>query len=277
MDLEQLRTFLEVNRTRHFRIAGEELFITQSAVSARIKKLEDALGTELFERQSRDIKLTPEGHRLLRHAETIVAIWRRARQDVALAEEAKVQLAVGGQSSLWDIVLQDWIHDLHRHIPRLALVAEVQSHDSLLRRLLDGALDLMFVYEPPQLEEVLLREICAVPVIMVSSKPDLSLEQALAEDYIMVDWGHSFALQHARAFPDAPAPARRMNQSRLALAFIQSCGGTAYIPEQMVLEALDDGRLHRVADTPPMTRYAYAAYIRRSARTELIEQVLDYF
>ncbi|MFC1681964.1 LysR family transcriptional regulator [Pseudomonadota bacterium] len=59
MDIETFRTLLEVNRTRHFGKAAEELFITQSAVSARIKKLEENLGVTLLDRSRRDIHPTP--------------------------------------------------------------------------------------------------------------------------------------------------------------------------------------------------------------------------
>ncbi len=45
----------------------------------------------------------------------------------------------------------------------------------------------------------------------------------------------------------------------------------------MVIEQLEQGVLHRVADAPVMTRYAYGVYPRRSGRLELIEQVLRYF
>lgn len=278
MDIEHLRTLLALNRTRHFRLTGEELFITQSAVSARLKKLEEEFNVALFERSSRDIQPTPEGYRLLRHAETIIAIYRRALHDVALAEDARVQLAIGGVSSLWDILLQDWTHDLYRSVPRLALLTESHGHDLLLRRLLDGALDLIFLYEPPQLEEIVPVEVAAIPLIMVSSEPGRSAEQALADDaYVMVDWGHSFALQHARAFPDATPAYLRMNQPRSALAFLLACGGSAYLAEQTVLEAIDDGQLHRVDDAPVITRHAHAVYGRRSTRAELIGQVLGYF
>ena len=225
MDIEQLRTLIEVNRTRHFRKAAESLSITQSAVSARIKKLEEELDVTLFDRRTRDVQLTPQGHRMLRHAEAIVAIWRRARQDVALPDDAGVQLAVGGLFSLWDILLQRWLSYLQHHIPHLALVAESHDHDFLIRRLLDGALDLVFVYEPPQLEELTITEIAVVPLVMVSSTAELHVVEALAEHYIMVDWGDSYALQHARLFPDAPVPRQRMNQARLALQHILSCGG----------------------------------------------------
>ena len=276
MDIEQLRTLLEVNRNRHFRMAAEALFVTQSAVSARIKKLEEELGVSLFERQTRNIQTTPEGNRLLRHAESIMAIWRRARQDVALAEDSGVQLAVGGLFSLWDIFLQDWISALRNNIPRLSLLAESHDHDYLVRRLLDGALDIIFVYEPPQLEELLIREIATVTLIMVSTEPDLSATQALAKNYIMVDWGYSYALQHTRQFPDAPAPAQRMNQARMALNFIMACGGTAYLAEQTVTGYLAERRLYRVAEAPPIIRRAYAVYHRHSDRHDLIANALDY-
>ncbi|MGH8579235.1 MAG: LysR family transcriptional regulator [Gammaproteobacteria bacterium] len=48
MDTEVLKTFLEVNRTRHFGKAAGNLFITQSAVSARVRQLEEAVGVALF-------------------------------------------------------------------------------------------------------------------------------------------------------------------------------------------------------------------------------------
>lgn len=71
MDTEHLRTFLEVARTRHFGKAAENLFVTQSAVSARIKLLESTLGTELFTRKRNNLQLTAQGKRLLSHAENI--------------------------------------------------------------------------------------------------------------------------------------------------------------------------------------------------------------
>ncbi|MDH3691656.1 MAG: LysR family transcriptional regulator, partial [Gammaproteobacteria bacterium] len=200
MDIETFRTLLEVNRTRHFGKAAVELFITQSAVSARIKKLEQTLGVSLFDRQRRDIHPTPEGQRLLRHAESMLALWRKARQDVALAEQAQTQLAVGGIVSLWDVRLEKWAHRVHNALPELALILEAYGHDRLMRRMIDGALDTVFVYEPPQLEEFLIDQIADISLIMVSSTLNQTAEEALT-DYIMVDWGQMHALQHARHFP----------------------------------------------------------------------------
>ncbi|MDQ4425686.1 LysR family transcriptional regulator, partial [Thalassolituus sp.] len=51
MDTDLLKTFMEVSRTRHFGRAAENLYLTQSAVSFRIRQLEGLLGVELFSRQ----------------------------------------------------------------------------------------------------------------------------------------------------------------------------------------------------------------------------------
>ncbi len=94
MDLELLRTFLEIARTRHFGQAAEALHVTQAAVSARIKHLESLLGVQLFDRARRDIRLTPEGNRLIRYGNLLLSEWRKARQDVT-AGGALRQLSVG--------------------------------------------------------------------------------------------------------------------------------------------------------------------------------------
>ena len=94
MDLELLRTFLEVERLRHFGHAAEALHLTQAAVSSRIKRLEAILGVPVFDRARRDIRLTPAGVRLVRYSERLIAHWRKARQDVS-AGGAEAQLAIG--------------------------------------------------------------------------------------------------------------------------------------------------------------------------------------
>ncbi len=61
MDTELLKTFLEVSRTRHFGRAAEALYLTQSAVSFRIRQLENQLGVNLFTRHRNNIRLTSAG------------------------------------------------------------------------------------------------------------------------------------------------------------------------------------------------------------------------
>jgi DNA-binding transcriptional LysR family regulator len=276
MDIDLLKTFLEVYRTRHFGRTAENLYLTQSAVSARVRLLEDTLGAPLFTRTRNDIQLTAAGTRLLKYADTILNAWNRVRQDSALGEEDKISLAIGGGYSLWDILLQDLTHRLYRALPRVVLQAEAHGPEVLIRRLLDRALDIAFMFEPSPMVELEVREIALIKLIMVADRSNLQAREAVGNGYIMTDWGTSFAVAHVRHFPEIPPPAIRMGLGRMALAFLLHNGGATYLAEQMVDEYLLSGRLHRVEDAPVIDRRVYAVYPLASERKALLEQVLSF-
>lgn len=276
MDLELLRTFLEVNRTRHFGEAAGHLHLTQAAVSARIKQLESILGVKLFDRVRRDIQLTPEGHRLLRYADLLLSGWRKARQDVSAGGAAE-QLAIGGSVRLWDVALQEWFVSVRRAMPEVAMIAECHTPDLLTRRLLDGLLDVAFMLEPAQLEVLHVRKVALVQLVLVSSEADIDSEAALNGEYLMVDWGLAHAVEHRRLFPDAPEPHIRVGQAGIALTHLLSIGGSAYLPARMVADEITAGRLHIVQDAPTIDRIACAVYPVRSAKAALIKEALSLF
>lgn len=76
---------LEVSRTRHFGRAAESLYLTQSAVSFRIRQLENQLGANLFTRHRNNIRLTPAGERLVPYAEMLLNTWRLAKRSHTFA------------------------------------------------------------------------------------------------------------------------------------------------------------------------------------------------
>ena len=84
MDTELLKTFLEVQKTRHFGKAADNLYLTQSAVSFRIRQLEQSLGVTLFNRYRNNIQLTSAGEMLLPHAQAVLNAISSAKQQIAL-------------------------------------------------------------------------------------------------------------------------------------------------------------------------------------------------
>jgi DNA-binding transcriptional LysR family regulator len=88
MDLRQLECFAAVARQRNFTRAAEDLYLTQSAVSQQVRRLEGQLGLDLLRRTSRGVELTVAGAELLPRAEAILA-------DVARARAAMDELASG--------------------------------------------------------------------------------------------------------------------------------------------------------------------------------------
>ncbi len=100
MDTELLKTFLEVSRTRHFGRAAESLYLTQSAVSFRIRQLENQLGVNLFTRHRNNIRLTAAGEKLLPYAETLMSTWQAARKEVAHTSRHN-EFSIGASASSW--------------------------------------------------------------------------------------------------------------------------------------------------------------------------------
>lgn len=275
MDIALLKTFLEVVKRRHFGKAAETLCITQSAVSARIKLLESQLGLRLFVRQPKDIQLTPAGNRLLRHAETIVRGWERARHDIALEPEFSTTLALGATLDLWHILLRERVAALQQALPATALQIETHPGETLVRRLTDHLLDLALMFEPPMMPGLEMEQVMDIPLVLVAGRDGLSVTEAMSHGYILVDWGSAFALRHAELFSDIPASAIKVNAGVLAMDILQSMGGSAYLNQRMVQSELDQGRLFRVEGAPVISRFAFAVYSPGNERLEIIRQVLQ--
>lgn len=274
MDVELLRTFIEVQQTRHFGRAADNLFITQSAVSARIRQLEDELGVRLFMRDRNNIQLTTAGQKLLRHAEAIIANWNRARLDVAVSDDIGQHIAMAAVPNLWEIFIPDWLQLVQRKHADIAITADDLSPESVLRRVLDRGLDFGLIFEPPRLPELMIVAACSFRLLLVSSQQDATLEQALGQQYIYVDWGGDFSHQHAHLFSAYPAPVLRLGLGAAALDLVESSGGAAYLAEPQLQTALAEKRLFQVADAPLIERQVYAIYRQDTDRRAVIESLI---
>jgi LysR family transcriptional regulator, flagellar master operon regulator len=276
VDTELLRTFLEVRNTRHFGRAAENLCITQAAVSARIKQLEEAMGAPLFLRTRNNIQLSREGERLVPHAETVLLALARARQEVQLSESDNQQLAIGVRTGAWGEALQGRLHALGAARPELALSVEGYEGAELSRKLLDHSLDIAILHEPPGLPELESTVIGELSLRLYSARRRRSLRAAMASGYVYLDWGEGFARFHARHFGDQPLPRLRTNLGAVATAYLAACGGACYLPAGRKA-ALADLGLSPVPGAPVFTRPLNLAYRADAARLELLEALTRHF
>jgi len=167
MNIDLARTFLEIVDTGNFNRAAERLSVTQSTVSMRIKALEDELGRPLFVRSKSGTQLTAAGMQFRRYATTMVRVWEQARQELALPPGFRTVLTVGGEVSLWDRLLVQWIPWMRTAMPDVALRVEVGLSDGLMRKLIEGLLDVCVMYSP-------------------TSRPGLHIEKLVDERLVLV-------------------------------------------------------------------------------------------
>lgn len=263
MDIVAARTFLEIVKTGSFVRAARNLNITQTAVSARVRVLEEQLDRQLFVRNKAGAKLTPAGDQFLRYATTLVQVWERARHDVAMPVGRDNLVTVGGEHSLWNPLLLDWLIWMRSHCPEVAIRAQIEAPERLMDQVQEGIVDLAVVYEPPPRTGVVAELLLEEALVAVSTKP--AGHENSWQDYVFVDWGPEFRANHHAAFPDAPSPVLSVNHGPLALDYIVAVGGSGYFRMQAARSHLEAGRLHLVPDKP---RFSYSIYAVYSAKAD---------
>ncbi len=266
MNTELLRTFLEVAKTRHFGHAAENLCLTQSAVSARVRQLEETVGTPLFTRERNNILLTPSGERLLAHAENMLVAWQVALQEVGVPSNQSIQLTLGGTSNLWDTFLQSVLPKLSNEFPSLYIRTEIDTSQELTRALLAGRVDIVAILDPPTNVDLEIRRIGSLELMMVANRPNLLVEDIPKIGHVFVDWGTAFNLEQARLFSEPIAPILHTGQAPIALEFILSHGSAAFLPTALVSSHIDQGILHPIGDTDSASQDVYLVFSQKSEK-----------
>jgi DNA-binding transcriptional LysR family regulator len=266
MDIVLLRTFLEVRRTRHFARAADNLFVTQAAVSARVRQLEGLVGQRLFTRARNNIQLTNAGHRLVPHAEAILAGWDRALMEMAVRDPGRPLMTVGCLPSLREIYLDGWLVSHPAEARSWLLQVESVSTAEMVTRAREGAITVGILYEPPRTADLWIEPLTQFDLRLVSTK-DGQIPEGGLPGYIYVDWGPSFALAHEAQLSGMAMPDLRVDTPMLAREILLREGGSAYLAEPMIREELAAGRLLAVQGAPVIQRRVYMISGRESQET----------
>jgi DNA-binding transcriptional LysR family regulator len=170
MDLHQLRAFIEVAKEGNLTRAAQVLCLSQPAVSAKIKLLEDEIGLKLFERSAHGMKLTHHGEILREEAcRTLAAassFMSRAKR-VSRTLSGAIRLGTIGEP----IALQfsEFLSNLLVAAPQVTVSITQGISGEIIERVLRGTLDAGFVIGRPA--EAQLRVIELAPVTFVIAAP----------------------------------------------------------------------------------------------------------
>ncbi|WP_298322185.1 LysR substrate-binding domain-containing protein [Haloactinopolyspora sp.] len=147
-DPVHLRTFLAVASTLSFTEAARQLGISQPSVSQHVRRLEDAAGRQLLQRDTRAVALTDNGEAMAGFARTILA----AHDDAAeyfTGSAMRGRLRFGAADDLALAQLPAVLRAFRQLHPRINLELTVAQTSALRRRLAANQLDLVFIKEPP--------------------------------------------------------------------------------------------------------------------------------
>jgi DNA-binding transcriptional LysR family regulator len=183
VELRHLAALVAVAEERSFGRAAVRLGFTQSAVSQQIAAFERSIGVSLFDRPGGPaaVTLTPAGELLLEHARRVLGAVDVAQRELErlLAGEAGT-LTVGTFQSVSVRALPPIIARLRHDRPGVEVrLFETDETDELVRRTVDGELDLAFVVEPVGSSAVELQHLCLDPFVLLARR-DAGLPRAVA-------------------------------------------------------------------------------------------------
>lgn len=166
--INELRTFIAVCRHGTFAAAGERIGLTQSAVSSQIKRLEEALGFELFDRTGRSATLNAAGETTLARAEEICALYAKLGE---LPEDAAHGglLRIGAIASTQSTLLARALASLRKELPQLRVHVSPGVSMRLMDDLDAGVIDAAVIIRPP-----------------FGILPDLTWQSLVHEPYVLI-------------------------------------------------------------------------------------------
>lgn len=150
MELRHIRYFLAVADALHFTKAADRMHVSQPALSAQIKQLEQEVGVPLFDRSGRSVQLTRAGTIFREHARNVLRELELAQSAIAEAEGLqRGALTIGVLQTVNAYVMPQVVTQFVRRYPLISLKLEELSGQDIERRVCDGQLDIGVGFDPP--------------------------------------------------------------------------------------------------------------------------------
>ncbi|HLX00999.1 MAG TPA: LysR family transcriptional regulator [Trinickia sp.] len=246
MELRHLRYFVAVAEERNFTRAAQRLHIAQPPLSRQIQQLEEMLGVQLFERESRPLKLTDTGRFFYSHAVQLLAQSAELESMTKRVGKIERSMSIGFVGSTLYGMLPKIIRRFRAENGAVELSLHEMSTMDQIKALKEGRIDVGFGrirHEDASIRRVVLREermIVALPIghPLESAKPVLSLHDLIGETLIIFPKAPrpSYADQVLAVFHDRALKPHRIYETRelqIALGLVAAGEGISIVPSSV--------------------------------------------
>ncbi len=258
MEIHQLRYFCAVAKTGSFTRAAQREHLAQPSLSQQVKKLEDELGTRLFDRLGRTVRLTSFGEAFLPRAEAILRQLADAKQEIEeMSGAERGKLVIGSIPTVAPYLLPACLASFNRKFPQIRVTVVEEFTTDLLDRLEGGAIDLALLALPVVGSNFLSQEVLRERLYVVLPKDHrlarqttIHLKQVEKDPFLLLKEGHCFrdntlsACGRARLDPNVVFES---GQFTTILAMVAAGTGVSVVP-QMAVEPRPGCRFIPLAD-----------------------------
>jgi DNA-binding transcriptional LysR family regulator len=236
--IRELKTFVSVVKTGTFAAAGQQIGLTQSAVSAQIKHLEQVLGIRLFDRSGRAAIVNSAGERAFTMAEEILRIFARMGDPQTL-EDFHGELKIGAIGSVQSTILPKALVRLRQQAPNIEpkLIPGVSLN--FLSQVDSGEIDIAIIIHPPfpLPKEIHSEVICTeefvliVPEDVTCSDPLAILQQQPLVRYDRTSFGGKLVTQFLKEHRLNPIQALELDELDAIVKMVEHGLGVSLLPK----------------------------------------------
>lgn len=252
MDIQFYETFLEVATTLNFRAASENLKVVQSTVSNRIQALEDFYGKTLFNRSNKKVTLTQTGKIVLPYAERIVKLHKEAVDMTRISNGKECLLKVGVDKGLYNKNLLGTLRRFSDTHSDIALDIEVLDSKTVLSGLSDGNLDIGFVYNKANINnlEFLPHEkdhfVFVIDKDLDMDRDNITKKSILELDLVKTDYGKKFDHWLTQIVPEDFAYAVKLSKGANPVDHMTGMKKAGFILESELIKTCMDTEVEAV-------------------------------
>lgn len=155
MNLRDLQYFISVAKNQHFGKAAEESHVSQPALSMQLKKMEEELGVQLFERTNKNVLITSVGEEILERAKTILNLADEIKRIAKTHQDPfSGEIRLGVFPTLAPYFLPLIVPEITKSYPKLKLLLIEEKTDTLVEKLQSGEIDAAFLALPVEGESL---------------------------------------------------------------------------------------------------------------------------
>jgi DNA-binding transcriptional LysR family regulator len=265
MDLMQLEMFVATAELRSVQRASERVFRTQPAVSMAIRKLEEEIGSPLFDRTSRgNYQLTAAGEVLFAHAKRLLGLRDEALthvKELQSLEDGRVR--IGANESAGNYLLPRMIHTFRKKHPKVRIDVARQNSRQLIHDIRDNMVDLALISFAPDEKDIEVTPVMKDALILVAS-PDHPI--AKKNRVHIRDLGNESFIAHTVTSQSRQKVVEAFRSSETPLHIVMEVAmietikkliamrlGIGFVPEMCVHDEIQRGELVRV----PVEGFSY--------------------